>query len=141
MSAPLSIDTSTATTAPTHHNAVHEPRHFHTAAGTIEREGEVAEREMADYGADYPAGPPPMLGSPVSFESPSFPVDGNEKAEQPKKLPRNRNASLSEGGRRLTKMRSDGSGAMEFPPLHLVDSAFEDAHRVLTRNSQRQSHF
>lgn len=73
------------------------PRHYKSAVGSIEREGEAAEREMADYGGDS--------------LSPSLPPVGRQRA--------------GTGGRRMSR-----STTPAFPPLHLVDSAFADAHRA-----------
>lgn len=77
-----------------------QPRTYKSVLGSIEREGEDAEREMADFGGDAPV-------SPI----------GRKRA--------------GTGGRRMSR-----STTPAFPPLHLVDSAFAEAHRARSISGQ-----
>ena len=70
-----------------------------------DREGEEAEREFADFGGDVPE-------------------DRVMVKRMARKNTINRGRSLS---------RTISGNALPFPDLHLVDSAFSDAHRVRSR--------
>lgn len=49
-----SNSTLAETVLPQQPDAAHQPRQYHTAAGTLEREGEMAERLVSDFGGDAP---------------------------------------------------------------------------------------
>ncbi|GAA5872081.1 hypothetical protein JCM16303_000969 [Sporobolomyces ruberrimus] len=97
----------------------------------LDRDAE-AEREFADYGGDFP--------NPIKFA----PGTAEPKARDPN-LPHNppnfrqptRERRLSRSSYRRPRANTGGSewSYGDGPSLHVVDSAFADCHRVLSRRS------
>ncbi|BGP35356.1 hypothetical protein JCM10296v2_007192 [Rhodotorula toruloides] len=119
-----------------HKRSPHDPEYYDADAAE-------AEREMRDWGGDAPDLPRiPGVHSP-------HPADKLDKNRQPHRAPDYRMSTTRRGSigaagstRPTGRTRSRSQTAWSengFPELHLVDTAFSDAHRQLSRMSTARS--
>ncbi|GAA5905253.1 hypothetical protein JCM6882_003727 [Rhodosporidiobolus microsporus] len=89
-------------------------------------EDREAEREMREFGGDAPLPEPQDRPLPQSHQPPTF-------SKPSRQFSRGGKGASAVGRTRSGTTWSEGG----FPPLHLQDSAYSDAHRQLSRISRR----